>query len=59
MIEYVVYDSDYGDILFKSSDVSECRRFAKSYSSENCTPCTVFGRFYEEFYINGQKSDVQ
>ncbi len=59
MIEYYVFNTETGDELFSSSHVSECRLFAKSYSKENCTPCTISAVIREEYYINGQKSDVQ
>lgn len=58
MIEYYVFNTETGCKLFSSSKVSECRAFAKSYSKENCTPCTISVVFHEECYVNGQKSDV-
>lgn len=58
MFEFIVINTDSGDELFTSSKISECRLFAKSYSKENCTPCTISVVCCEEHYINGQKSDV-
>lgn len=58
MFEYYVFNTETGDELFSSSEVSECRCFAKSYSKENCTPCSISVVFNEECYVNGQKADV-
>lgn len=59
MIEYCVYNTETGRRLFSSSNVSVCRAFARFYSKENCTPCTVSVLLHDECYVNGQKTDVQ
>lgn len=58
MIQYVVYNTETGSVLFCSSKLSECRIYAKSYSKDCCTPCTIMVVFNEEHYVNGQKKDV-
>lgn len=55
MFEYYVYNTETGDELFSSSKISECRSFARSYSIENCIPCTISVIFRQESYVNGCK----
>lgn len=60
MGEYYVFNSETKEELFSSSDISVARRFAETYSRNNCVHLTISHRFFTpESYINGQKSDVQ